>query len=271
MTDATVTVVHPPILIRKRGRAGLRCRWWIHNSGRFDRPNNLWRAAITRLRRKGWIITGTEAAGRDANQFRWALAGTDWAYAHLSGAAEGECYATWDSTVAELVGRPWAHKLTDLTWTRSKDYGGKQAAKVHALVVRLQVIRTGRRYFICVVHMPLDNTPARAAAWVDCCQGLAELQDDLKHRDPDAELVIVGDWNKNLRIHDEAGMVRGEAMNRIAPYWKAAVAFVAPGAALLIAQATTGSIGSTDLIIDVATCVVSAAAVYAAPKNRPAA
>lgn len=60
-------------------------------------------------------------------------------------------------------------------------------------------------------------------------------------------------------------------MNHIAPYWKAAVAFVAPGAALLIAQATTGSIGSTDLIIDAATCVVSAAAVYAAPKNQPAA
>jgi hypothetical protein len=59
-------------------------------------------------------------------------------------------------------------------------------------------------------------------------------------------------------------------MNRIAPYWKAAVAFVAPGCALLIAQATTGTISGTDLIIDGATCVVSAAAVYAAPKNKPA-
>ena len=53
----------------------------------------------------------------------------------------------------------------------------------------------------------------------------------------------------------------------LARYWKAAVAFVAPGCALLIAQAATGSISGTDLIIDAATCVVSAAAVYAAPKN----
>jgi hypothetical protein len=55
----------------------------------------------------------------------------------------------------------------------------------------------------------------------------------------------------------------------LARYWKAGVAFVAPGAALLIAQAATGSIDGTDLIIDAATCVVSAAAVYAAPKNAP--
>jgi hypothetical protein len=56
-------------------------------------------------------------------------------------------------------------------------------------------------------------------------------------------------------------------MSKIAPYWKAVVAFIAPGAALLIAQAATGSISGTDLIIDAATCVVSSAAVYAAPKN----
>ena len=53
----------------------------------------------------------------------------------------------------------------------------------------------------------------------------------------------------------------------LARYWKAGVAFLAPGCTLLIAQAATGSISGTDLIIDAATCVVSAAAVYAAPKN----
>jgi hypothetical protein len=56
-------------------------------------------------------------------------------------------------------------------------------------------------------------------------------------------------------------------MNKIAPYWKALVAFIAPGAALMIADSTTGSISGTDLLVALATCIVSAGAVYAAPKN----
>jgi hypothetical protein len=59
--------------------------------------------------------------------------------------------------------------------------------------------------------------------------------------------------------------------NKLAPYWKAAVAFVAPGAALLILDAATGSIGSTDLVVAALTCITTSAAVYAAPKNKPAA
>ena len=50
-------------------------------------------------------------------------------------------------------------------------------------------------------------------------------------------------------------------------YWKAAVAFVAPGAALLIVGAHDGFTG-TELAVAALTCVVSAAAVYAAPANR---
>lgn len=205
--EATATVIHPPIVMRRKGRRVLRL-WFVHNSGRFDRPDRLWRTAITRLRRKGILITGTEAAGRHADLFHAALAGTDWGYAHLSGAAEGECYVTWDETAAELVGKPFAHKLTDLTWTRSQEYGGKKAAKVHALVLRLRIARGGQTYWIVVVHMPLDNTPQRAAAWVDCCRGLVALEAELRERDPSAEVVIVGDFNKNLRLSNERSAVR---------------------------------------------------------------
>lgn len=49
-------------------------------------------------------------------------------------------------------------------------------------------------------------------------------------------------------------------------YWKALVAFVAPGAALLIVGAEDG-FTRTELAVAALTCVVSAAAVYAAPKN----
>lgn len=50
-------------------------------------------------------------------------------------------------------------------------------------------------------------------------------------------------------------------------YWKAAVAFLAPGATLLIIGANDG-FTSTELAVAALTCVVSAAAVYAAPANR---
>lgn len=55
-------------------------------------------------------------------------------------------------------------------------------------------------------------------------------------------------------------------------YWKAAVAFVAPGAALGIVAFAPGSDGGSavtlaEVGIAALTCFVSAAAVYAAPKN----
>lgn len=56
-------------------------------------------------------------------------------------------------------------------------------------------------------------------------------------------------------------------MSVVARYWKAAVAFVAPGAALLIVGANDGYT-QTELAVAALTCVVTAAAVYAAPKNR---
>lgn len=182
--------------------------WFAHNSGRFDRPAGLWRHALQWLMRRSVLITGTEAAGRTHAQFLAALGSEEWAYAHLSGAAVGECYGAWDPSALTLFGKPFAHKLTDLTWVRSPEYGGKPAAKVHALVLPLEVVHGGRRFWVAVVHMPLDNTDKRAAAWLDCCTGLAELRTMLADRDPAAEFIAVMDGNKNLRLPREAGMVR---------------------------------------------------------------
>lgn len=50
-------------------------------------------------------------------------------------------------------------------------------------------------------------------------------------------------------------------------YWKAAVAFLAPGAALLIAGASDG-FSQTELAVAALTCVVTAAAVYAVPNSK---
>lgn len=56
-------------------------------------------------------------------------------------------------------------------------------------------------------------------------------------------------------------------MTIVGKYWKAIVAFIAPGAALLIVSANDG-FTQTEMAVAALTCVVSGAAVYAAPKNR---
>jgi len=57
-------------------------------------------------------------------------------------------------------------------------------------------------------------------------------------------------------------------VNKIAPYWKAVVAFAAPGCALLVTSAD-GGFSNQELAVAGLTCIVSAAAVYAVP-NKPA-
>jgi hypothetical protein len=196
-----------PATAHKRARRLWRV-WFVHSSGRFDRSAHVWVASLRRLRKLGVVITGTEAAGRSAADMARAF-GDTWAFAHLTGAAQGESFAAWDTRVLTLVSRPKAYKLSDLTWTRAPEYGGKPAAKVHALVVPLQPVKgKRRRIFLVIVHMPLDNTDKRAEAWVDCCKGLRELTDQLHDMDPDAEVVLVGDWNKDQRDHREAAMMR---------------------------------------------------------------
>jgi hypothetical protein len=69
----------------------------------------------------------------------------------------------------------------------------------------------------------------------------------------------------------KATFTQGVAM--FAKYWKAGVAFVAPGAALGVLAFTPGSDGGTaftwaELGTAALTCFVTAGAVYAAPKNR---
>lgn len=56
-------------------------------------------------------------------------------------------------------------------------------------------------------------------------------------------------------------------MTALGKYWKAIVAFAAPGCALLISGADNG-ISNRELAVAALTCVVTAAAVYAVP-NRP--
>ncbi len=190
--------------------------WAVHSSGRFDRPVDTLAASVRRLRALPGkypvaVVTGTEASGRTNADDATFLGGrAHWPYIHLDGTrGHSECWATFDDRLHQLAGRPYARALTDLTWTRAPEYGGGKAAIVHALVVPLAPVgrpHRRRKYFI-VVHMPLDNTELRAAIWRDCAAGLVDLGAEIRETDPDAELVPVGDWNKNYRLPGERAQI----------------------------------------------------------------
>lgn len=62
-------------------------------------------------------------------------------------------------------------------------------------------------------------------------------------------------------------------LNKIAPYWKAVVAFVAPGATIIGMAVLPGSDGGSsittaEIVTAVVVSITTAASVYAAPKNK---
>lgn len=193
----------------------------IHSSGRFDRPVESLTRSVRRLRRlsrgRGLLrrevafVTGTEAGGRSDKDLQRAL-GSDpgWDFVNLRGPA-AECWATWrvDHLERRADWAPFSRKLTDKTWVRAREYGGREAPPVEALVVPLQVVGrpNRRRPVLIVIHMPLDNTDQRAAAWIDCCRGLRILVTQIRERDPGAEIVIEADWNKDHRNARERAMI----------------------------------------------------------------
>lgn len=189
-------VVRPPVT-----------SWSVHSSGRFDRPESLVRKSVHRLRNlpgkyRVTVVTGTEANGWSPAKTRRILGGSgNWAYAHFNGRGVGDTWATWDDRVWRSVRRPYTVQITHMTWTRSAAYGGKRAPYVRALVVPLRLRRRGwrrTRYYV-VVHMPLENTPLRREVWLDCARSLVELGKEIQRQDPYAELVFVGDWNRDYR------------------------------------------------------------------------
>lgn len=62
-------------------------------------------------------------------------------------------------------------------------------------------------------------------------------------------------------------------MDKIAPYWKAVMGFIAPAAVVIIASVTTASDGGTAItaaewVTAVCTAVVTSAGVYAVPNQK---
>jgi hypothetical protein len=63
-------------------------------------------------------------------------------------------------------------------------------------------------------------------------------------------------------------------MNKLSPYWKSFVGFIAPGAVVLGAAVTPDSYGGSSIILGewvtaLVACVVTSAAVYRVPNRDP--
>lgn len=185
----------------------------IHSSGRFDRPISAVTRANRRLRKRGSIITATEVSARTISEVNAAWSAPGWAYAWIrqGSAGERECLASWDTSVWRLVGAPRSEKLTDQTFTRSKAYGGRTADYTRALVVTLEMVdRPHRRPVTLVVtHMPLDNTPKRAAIWLDCAAGLRSLVREIRAT-TQGDVLLAADWNRSWRRPDDRALLERE-------------------------------------------------------------
>lgn len=160
--DPMPDVVHSaPSALRPSAssRKGPKRGWFVHSSGRFDRPLHDLRASVERLRGMRGpdevvLVSGTESSHRPDSFLR----GKGWESVHLDGAGRNECWATWRSDALELIRPAYARRIADRQWYR---VGGSIAPKVHALVIPLRVAnrRFRRKIYVVVIHMPLDNTP----------------------------------------------------------------------------------------------------------------
>lgn len=209
--DPMPDVVHSaPSALRPSAssRKGPKRGWFVHSSGRFDRPLHDLRASVERLRGMRGpdevvLVSGTESSHRPDSFLR----GKGWESVHLDGAGRNECWATWRSDALELIRPAYARRIADRQWYR---VGGSIAPKVHALVIPLRVVnrRFRRKIYVVVIHMPLDNTPLRASIWFECCDGLRDVAAEIRAEDPTAEIVFLADWNKNWRQAPERAAIQ---------------------------------------------------------------
>lgn len=180
-----------------------------HESMRFDRSNALLHKDVVTFARFAEVITLTEMS-RDTKERREAVRLNGWStfYSDKQKGAD-ECVILWKNSAFTLDGTPTSVPITDKTWVRSKEYGGKRANPVHLISVPLAwAEEPKRRLVVMTCHMPLDNTPLRAAIWKDCAAGIRAEVRKRRRRDPGVKILITSDFNKNFREDAERRLIR---------------------------------------------------------------
>lgn len=180
---------------------------FTHSSGRFDRKVGTVRDSVTRLHKISDLTTHTEMSPNDRDKAFKHQKG--WAFTHLeNGAGTDECIVDWRTDAFSLRHRgSYALQLTNRTWVRSGDYGGRPADFVHGLFVPLMTVDEVELDVI-VLHSPLDNTSLRADIWVEVMDNLTKIVAGKKKRHPKRKFWIASDFNKNFRQANERAMIQ---------------------------------------------------------------
>lgn len=200
----------------------------VHSSGRFDRSVELLARDVKKFHAmKGVTLTTHTEQADDSKQRDAAFDTPGWSFFQdRRDNAYDECVITWkDDFWRPMLGGS-AVELSPMTWVRSAEYGGQEAATVKAAYVLLESVVVPRlRVAVIAAHMPLDNTDKRAEAWIDCTRGLHRLIQNLRRQDMKCRFIVSADWNKNFRQADERALLQGRVAtpNRLTQAWSTGV------------------------------------------------
>lgn len=164
----------------------------VGNSSRYSLS---WRSLIRAVRnyaeqtRANFIVT-TEVANNERSNALGRLLG--FGLVHFEDGRKGE-----DETAIQFRRRWWRKVSAEADPLSRKGIAARSGSLVFSVDALFRNRRTGQTVLICAVHLP--RFWEEKAAWLECIERL-EHKWDAWQRDPEIDcVVIVGDWNYDLR------------------------------------------------------------------------
>jgi hypothetical protein len=156
-----------------------------HSSGKWDGPDDAFKAEVTRLRKNHSLVTRTEETKPIPEEATWRV----W---HPEGA---DCSIEWDAEVWKVV------DLGQLQLTSIRIHTEKGFLKppCSATLATLEHRESGLRVHWSTAHLDLENTPLRRQAAQQERIGLSNHWSRAMHRMPDIHQVFQGDINLDQR------------------------------------------------------------------------
>jgi hypothetical protein len=183
----------------------------FHNSGRWDRSDELLERNVRRMRRDGRSYgTRTELTGREhADELHWP--GDGWRHFHpTTEFGLANCSAEWDAGEWKKLDED-VIRLTDIRITTK---GGFKLPPSELILVVLEHLRTGVEMELSVAHMNLHNTPLRNKAWHEEADTLRKHFVSSKRKHPDRIRTYQADINRTQRLRSNQQLVRQEILPR---------------------------------------------------------
>lgn len=177
----------------------------FHNSGRFDRSDELLEANVHRMRTGGRTFgTRTEMTNPEfRDELHWPKDG--WAHFHpRTEYGLTNCTIEWSTRTWKLIDQD----VIDLTDIRITTQGGFLLPPSQAPWVLLEHIRTGVEMELSTAHNNLHNTPKRNAAWMDEAKTIRAHWKRSRRRHPERIRVHQADINRTQRLPKNQALVQ---------------------------------------------------------------